>query len=528
MRIQTVAAVAALLLVSSASQGQSWFDFEWRQRIEVQVTEPGVADRTNEYVDVVVDFSGAQFTDLASEVRVADAAGAEVPSLVYAIEGSTARVVFPAPDATTGGTQSFFVYWSNAAAPVPSYAFPAIPLIFYTDDAVLPGEDDNRSITGLNTLLAHGEIPLAVTFVDGEVVPYNRPQALGFRIAGIGSLCSIHFNLDSSSIRQDLSLWGFTDGNCVEEIIFGLTDPGVASGGVEARTPAITSYITQDFVGNELLGFVCDEPAEPDAGGVVEVVAPPGSPDGCHLRWDGGHVLPNGETLAYRSFFTGQVDALWEADQTAIMTRSLEFLLQENRLGSVFPAPAETRNCPEVPQTGCGTAAKSSLAIKNSGTDKKDKLTWKFQKSTDALDIGDLGDPISGDAQYSLCLYDHSAGTPRVPQRFVVGAGGTCGSKPCWKLNGKGTALSYKDKASTADGVQKMSLKSGPAGKGKLQLSGRGAGLALAPVSGVQFFDLDGELRVQLLEADGSCWESTFDAASTKKNTPTSFKAVAK
>jgi len=109
----------------------------------------------------------------------------------------------------------------------------------------------------------------------------------------------------------------------------------------------------------------------------------------------------------------------------------------------------------------------------------------------------------------------------------VIAAGGTCGTKPCWKaLRNKGWA--YKNAPRNADGLTKLQLKGGLAGKPQVQVQGKGASLSLpTPVSSTKVLNQDPAVIVQLQRTDApGCWSSTFDGSSTKNNDGVQFKAV--
>jgi hypothetical protein len=98
---------------------------------------------------------------------------------------------------------------------------------------------------------------------------------------------------------------------------------------------------------------------------------------------------------------------------------------------------------------------------------------------------------------------------------------------PGWKSKDP-KGWSYKDKTGVEDGIVKVTLKTGPAGKSKLLLQGKGASLPLpAPVDGSEFFDQDPSVTVQLVNDQVTCWTSTFFVSGTKKNDPGQFKAKA-
>lgn len=186
-----------------------------------------------------------------------------------------------------------------------------------------------------------------------------------------------------------------------------------------------------------------------------------------------------------------------------------------------------TAGCPALPELGCLAAAKSAVALKrdaNGGL--KNKLAWRWAMGTTSLQQGDFGDPVNGLSHYTLCVYDHTAGIPTLALGASIDAGGTCGTKPCWKpLADAGWA--YKNKVGNAAGIAALAFKGGPAGKPKLSLKARGAALALpAPVNGSEYFDQDESIIVQLHnDAPANCWSSTFDGAATKSNEATQFKA---
>src|SRR4029077_13101348 len=92
-----------------------------------------------------------------------------------------------------------------------------------------------------------------------------------------------------------------------------------------------------------------------------------------------------------------------------------------------------------------------------------------------ATTLADFGDPLTS-TDYTLCIYDSSAR----PQPILFArapAGGTCGTKPCWKTIKGG--FKYNDKLFTPDGVQRVLLKSGPATKTKTLVKGRGFALPM-------------------------------------------------
>ena len=87
--------------------------------------------------------------------------------------------------------------------------------------------------------------------------------------------------------------------------------------------------------------------------------------------------------------------------------------------------------------------------------------------------------------------------------------------------------FAYKDKAGTEDGVTKMQLNTGAAGKSKVQVVAKGTSIPMpTPISMTEFFDQDTEVIVQLINDETStCWTSAF--TTNTKNDGVQFKAKA-
>jgi probable HAF family extracellular repeat protein len=162
------------------------------------------------------------------------------------------------------------------------------------------------------------------------------------------------------------------------------------------------------------------------------------------------------------------------------------------------------------PVVGCGSAPIAGCQPAASGKSKLDlrsgRLVWKWTSSA-TVAPADFGDPTA-DADYQLCVYDASslAAQARIP------AGGTCGTRPCWKRVGT-TAYRQRSATGAPDGIVATKLRAGGAGAGKLALRGKGAYL------GTPTLPLALPLRVQLRHDGGpACWEASFDSAVV--NTP--------
>jgi acyl-homoserine lactone acylase PvdQ len=156
--------------------------------------------------------------------------------------------------------------------------------------------------------------------------------------------------------------------------------------------------------------------------------------------------------------------------------------------------------CRLQPATGCRTPTApraSSVKLQRRTPASRNRLSWKWSRG-DATDSPAFGNPLD-DTGYALCFYDATG----LRARADAPAGGTCGTKPCWRA--KGSGWRYADPLLTPHGLQKIVLRAGGAGKAKLTVTGKGDLLTLPPLPVTA-----PPLRLQLANAEGECWEATF------------------
>ena len=174
--------------------------------------------------------------------------------------------------------------------------------------------------------------------------------------------------------------------------------------------------------------------------------------------------------------------------------------------------------CVTGPRDGCGgpiVPLAAKLKLKRAGAATGDLLLWKLAKGDETLP-GAFGDPLAGD-DLSVCLYDESATTPALVLRADAPAGGTCGAAPCWQVIGS-TGFRYKDRERTPDGLLKLQMKAGSAGRTRVSVKGKGENLpALPPLP------LSLPSRVQVHSAAGACWEAVYDEEGVVRNDATVF-----
>ena len=180
-----------------------------------------------------------------------------------------------------------------------------------------------------------------------------------------------------------------------------------------------------------------------------------------------------------------------------------------------------TDGCVVGPRPSCKMptqSAKSQLQLKSNAVPAKTQLQWKWSKGA-MTDITDLGNPLSSE-NYALCIFDESGVNPQKIFSAQVPAGGTCGTRPCWKQTGHTTVTGFQfgDSSGANAGVTSLKLKAGAPGKAQMSLKAKGTHLTLPGMP------LPVPLRVQLQAESGVCWEAKFSTAVTK-NDAAQFKA---
>jgi len=185
-----------------------------------------------------------------------------------------------------------------------------------------------------------------------------------------------------------------------------------------------------------------------------------------------------------------------------------------NRLVLIRSLP----DCPESPTPGCKLPPlprKSKLQIANDRA-KRDQLKWKWVRG-EATTASDLGDPTTTDS-YLICLYDHSAGTPRLVFEKDMPAGGDCSGSPCWSVTGD--AMLYKDAKRSRSAVRTLRVRAGDDGHAKISLVA--SGIALGPPT--LPLDMDSSVVMQLINrGTGACWQA--DYTSSTQNEVDHFRA---
>ena len=157
--------------------------------------------------------------------------------------------------------------------------------------------------------------------------------------------------------------------------------------------------------------------------------------------------------------------------------------------------------CPILPDDGCEPPAPngSKLKLKRGKTPDKNKLTWTWKAAP--VDATDFGNPLS-DTSYHLCLYDAVGGAPALALEASAPAGAL------WSANSKG--LKFKSGGGPGQ-LKRLKIRAGS----KLKLKAKGKGIALPNLPVAQ----DGEVRLQVRNDLGTCWEARYEAPASKSDT---------
>ena len=204
---------------------------------------------------------------------------------------------------------------------------------------------------------------------------------------------------------------------------------------------------------------------------------------------------------------------------TATASASATITSTPTPTASPSPTPTLAGDCPEEPLPDCIEAANATVKLRAGADAARRQLTVKLGRLVNAIAASDFGNPLASGGDYRLCLYDTSGGATRLAAGLSVAAGGSCGTMSCWRALGDSGFL-FRDRNGTRDGVRKLAMKGGSAGRGKILVAAKGATLPLpAGFAAAEYFELDPALTVQLSESlTGHCWQSTLEPAHVRRN----------
>jgi len=201
-------------------------------------------------------------------------------------------------------------------------------------------------------------------------------------------------------------------------------------------------------------------------------------------------------TLNHPAHLVGQLETgslVIDVDDNVL---SAKFLTGTGQIHDAFTIVKGTE-CPATPATGCNTAVRGKLTMRNG------KWGWKWKGGT--IDPADAGDP-TGETDLAVCVYD--------PSGALLG-GEVLHGDARWKTVKRG--FQYRDRTFANHGFEKIRVKTGtPSLNAYVQVKGR-ATLPPLPVAL--------PVTAQLVNLDsGKCWSSEFSAP--KANQADRFLAV--
>ncbi len=165
------------------------------------------------------------------------------------------------------------------------------------------------------------------------------------------------------------------------------------------------------------------------------------------------------------------------------------------------PTPTLGISCGTAPALACIAPGKGSLLV-DEKTAGKEKLKVALTKLQPAVTQAQFGDPVAGSTAYKICIYD--AANQLAGDYTIARAGQMCGDKPCWAtVSDKG--YKYGDKSTAADGILKMQLSGGDAGKGKVKVKGKNS-TATLPTGVAALLQNQTSATVQVLTTDAACF----------------------
>src|SRR5262249_26190708 len=149
----------------------------------------------------------------------------------------------------------------------------------------------------------------------------------------------------------------------------------------------------------------------------------------------------------------------------------------------------------------------------------KEKLKVSLARLLADVAQSQFGDPVAGRTTYKLCLYDS---TMQLRGEYTVDPGSQlCSGAACWSTLGS-IGYAYSDRSASMNGIAKVPLSGGVAGRGKVAVLGRDKGSTL-PLGVAGALQGQTSAIVQLLSSDASCFDVSLP--NVKKATGGVFNA---
>jgi len=182
-------------------------------------------------------------------------------------------------------------------------------------------------------------------------------------------------------------------------------------------------------------------------------------------------------------------------------------------------------SCPAKPQANCSqlsAGGTSNLKIRRTAKASANLLNWNLLTRNGSPAA--LGNPVSGDTSYAVCIYDQSAGGE---SKLIIAenifASDNCGSDRrnmnCWTK--AGSRLRYQKRS--VNPKRQLDLKvSSAAARSEIRLSAKGIGFAAFDADTLPLKQAP-SVTAQLITSANSCWQADF--ASNSVNSANKFTA---
>ena len=198
---------------------------------------------------------------------------------------------------------------------------------------------------------------------------------------------------------------------------------------------------------------------------------------------------------------------------------------REHVLGGIFWAADASASieCAPSPVGGCIAAGQARLQVNEMNTGRE-SVSFAWKKLAQVTTQSSFGDPVTGDTNAALCVYD-GANVLRGAMG-VSRAGLFCGTKSCWRaMSDKG--FQYGDKYAASNGVTTIQMKSGAVEKGQVQAkaaNNAGQGETALAVGLAAALEGETQATIQLVTSDAACFTATLTEVTTSDSLQ--FKAT--
>ena len=171
--------------------------------------------------------------------------------------------------------------------------------------------------------------------------------------------------------------------------------------------------------------------------------------------------------------------------------------------------PDLAATCPPVPQSGCAGASRARLEVRESQPGRE-SIKVQLGRFANATGQADFGDPVDGITSYAVCVYDDAL--DRVVELRIDRAGDLCGSRPCWSAVAD-RGFRFADRDGTSNGITRVLLSGGGAGRGTIRVDGRNrvSGPAALPTGVAAALAGTSAATLQVLGRDATCFTAELD-----------------